>query len=244
MIERYYMGAYWGIRKESAEQCAQRLAGFLKCLAECDPSFAHWFKLGKSRQEALKDKIKTDESTLQTLLLAGQHRTDIGHKVMENLGFLICLWNGARNEAESAGLTITCGSYAPRPGFNSCMIDLPYGDSVTEHLLRISVLKAILECVVSAWTPDWGVIMSGKYRKMTPKPPSHAPRVGWLTYLSHARGVVPSLPLPSRVMPIGTQGSLVITTDERFTANNPRHVDLAKQVTEELDRAGLLGPLT
>ena len=79
---------------------------------------------------------------------------------------------------------------------------------------------------------------------MTPRPPLHAPRVGWLTYLSHSRGVVPSLISPSRVVLIGTQGSLVITTDERFTASNPRHVEIAKQVTEELDRAGLLGPLT
>lgn len=244
MIERYYLGAYWGVRKESVEQCAQRLAGFLMCLAECDPCFTRWFKLGRSRQEALKEEIKPDVATLQTLLLAGRSRTDIGQKIIENLGFLIGLWNGASNDTESAGLMIRCGCYASRPGVNSCVIDLPYGDSVTERLLLVPVLKAVMECVVSAWAPDWGVITSGRFRKMTSRPPSHAPRVGWLTYLSHSRGVVTSLPLPARVVPLGTQGSLVIITDERFTASNPSHVEMAAQVTEELDRAGLLGPLT
>lgn len=244
MIESYYLGAYWGIRKESVEECAHRLAGFLMCLAECDPCFARWFKLGQSRQEALKDEIKPDVATLQTLLLDGRSRTDIGQKIMENLGFLIGLWNGASNDAESAGLTIRCGSYAPRPGFNSCVIDFPYGGSGPERLLRVPVLKAVMECVVTAWNPDWGVVMSDRYRKMSPRPPSHAPRVSWLTYLSHSRGIVPSLSLPTRVVSLGAQGSLVITTDEHFTASNPSHVETANEIAKILAQAGLLGPLT
>jgi hypothetical protein len=243
MIESYYIGAYWGIRQESVEQCAHRLAGFLMCLAECDPCFAHWFKKGGSRNEALKEEIKPDIATLQTLLLAGQHRTDIGQKIMENLGFLIGLWNGASNDAESAGLMIQCGSYALRPGFNFCEIKMPYGETERERLLRVPVLEAIMKCAVSAWDPDWSVITSRQYQDMVPSRPSNAPLMGWFLYLSSRRGKVPSLPLPARVVSLGMQGSLVITTDERFTANNPRYVELAKRVTEELDRAGLLGPL-
>ena len=117
MIESYYIGAYWGIREESVEQCAHRLAGFMQCLAECDSCFAKWFKKGGSRKEALSLEVNSDIATLQTLLLSGQHRTDVGQKIMENLGFLIGLWNGANNDAESAGLIISCGSYALRPGF-------------------------------------------------------------------------------------------------------------------------------
>src|SRR5947209_17211529 len=119
MIVSYYIGAYWGIRKETLEECTHRLAGFLMCLAECDPCFAHWFKKGASRKEALTHEINPNIATLQTLLLAGRNRTDIGHKVIEELGFRVGLWNGARNDAETTSLSIHCGSYAPRPGFNS-----------------------------------------------------------------------------------------------------------------------------
>ncbi len=243
MIESYYLGAYWGIRKESVEECAQRLAGFLMCLAECDPCFLHWFKKGKSRKEALTHKINPDVASLQILLLAGRHRTDIGHKVIEDLGFLVGLWNGASTDTESAGLTVTCGSYAPRPGVNSCVINLPYGKTMTERLLRVPVLKAVMECVVSAWDPDWSVITSRQYQDKVPLPPSNAPRMGWLLYLSSRRGEVPPLPSSTTVERLGKQGTLVITTQERFTASNPRHVEMAAQVTEELGRAGLLGPL-
>ena len=242
MIESYYIGTYWGIRKEAVEECAQRAAGLLACLAECDPCFARWFKKGESRKEALTQKVNPDVATLQTLLLAGRNRTDIGHKVIEDLGFLVGLWNGASNDAESAGLTITCGSYAPRPGVNSCVINLPYGETVTERLLRVPVVKAVMECVVSAWDPDWGAIMSRRYQDLVPFPPSNAPRMGWILYLSHRRGIIaPPLPSPSKVVPSGTQGTLVITTQERFTASNPQHVETAGQVAKILAQAGLLG---
>lgn len=244
MLESYYLGAYWGVRKETVEECAQRMAGFLACLAECDPCFARWFKTGWSRKEALTHEIKPDIATLQALLLAGRSRTDVGHKIIEQLGFLVGLWNGASDNAESAGLTIDCGSYAPRPGVNSCVIDLPYGGPVAERLLRVSVLRAVMECVVSAWDPDWAAVMSRSYQKLVPFPPANAPRMGWLAYLSRRRGVVPPLPLPARVVPLGTHGSLVLLTDERFTASNPAHVEVAKQVRSMLDGAGLLGPLS
>ena len=39
------------------------------------------------------------------------------------------------------------------------------------------------------------------------------------------------------------KGTLIVLTPERFTASNPAHVELANEVGEVLDRAGLLKPL-
>ena len=243
MIENYYMGAYWGIRKESVEKCAQHTAGFLACLAECDPCFASWFKKGKSREEALTFEVNPDLVELQTLLLAGRNRTDIGQRIMEDLGFHLELWNGASSDAETISLRVQCSSYTPRPGVNSCVIKLPYGETVRERLLRVPVLKKMMECVVSAWDPDWSAIMSRRYQNMVAFPSSNAPRMGWLVYLSSRRGIVPLLPPPTKVVPLGKQGTLVILTDECFTASNPMHVEIASRVAKILAQAGLLGPL-
>lgn len=191
------------------------------CLAECDPCFTRWFKLGRSHQEALKDEIKPDIPTLQTLLLAGQHRTDIGQKIMDQLSFLIGLWNGASNDEESIGLMIQCGGYAIRPEFNFCKINLPYGETERERLLHVPVLRALMKCVVSAWEPDWSVITSRQYQDKVPLPSSNAPSMGWILYLSNRRGEVPPLPSSTTVERLGKQGTLVITTQERFTASVP-----------------------
>lgn len=65
---------------------------------------------------------------------------------------------------------------------------------------------------------------------------------GWVTYLSCRRGTVPPLPAPVRVEPVEELGTLIPLTPERFTAGNPAHVELASQVRQILDQAGLLGP--
>lgn len=66
--------------------------------------------------------------------------------------------------------------------------------------------------------------------------------VGWVTYLSRRRGTVPPLPAPVRVQPVEELGTLITLTPERFTVDNPAHVELASQVRQLLDQAGLLGP--
>src|SRR4051794_30187502 len=126
MLETYYIGAYWGARRESADACAHRTQHFLECLAACDPLFLHWFKLGQSRKEALQHEIKPDQETLQKALLAGKNRTD-RDQVLEDLGFRLGLWTGGNDEG-SAGLSIHCGCYSSRVG-NSCVIELPEEDA-------------------------------------------------------------------------------------------------------------------
>jgi hypothetical protein len=41
--EQYYLGAYWGKRKESAEECASKLQQFLHCPLFTDAGYIHWY---------------------------------------------------------------------------------------------------------------------------------------------------------------------------------------------------------
>ena len=47
MQDKYYVGAYWGPRKETALECARRAELFFHMLARCDPSFAQWYRAGR-----------------------------------------------------------------------------------------------------------------------------------------------------------------------------------------------------
>ena len=66
--------------------------------------------------------------------------------------------------------------------------------------------------------------------------------VGWVTYISRLRGMVPPLPAPVRIERVGDLGTLIILTPERMTAGNPEHVALNRRVRKLLDRANLLLP--
>ncbi|HEX8440683.1 immunity 52 family protein [Archangium sp.] len=234
-IETYYAGAYWRLRKESPEECGRRAEAFFQALSPIDPYFSRWFKLGRSRKEALKSRIETRQADLEKMFRRGKD------KLFEELGFRISGWNGEGDDDEACGFYITCGGYAEEVG-NVCVFDLPNTGPNAERVLTAPVLTGLVRAMAMAWDPDDAVAMSHKHRDLIPKPHPDA-LVGWVTYLARRRGTVPPLPAPVRIERVEDKGSLIILTPERFTASNPEHIALAERVRELLDRAGLLGPV-
>nr|WP_255662913.1 immunity 52 family protein [Myxococcus sp. RHSTA-1-4] len=93
-----------------------------------------------------------------------------------------------------------------------------------------------------AWEPDWAMATSWDFRKAIADGRAGT-FVGWVTYLSRRRGVVPPLIAPVRIEPVEDRGTLIVLTPERLTASNPEHVALGRRVQELLDRAGLMKPV-
>jgi len=236
MVETYYLGAYWGARREDAEACAQRLATLVRLLAPVDPLFASWFKGSKSLKQSLTRPLELDLPSLQKYLQRNLMRDD-RRIPMEDLGFSVALWNGHQG-GDHAFLHMRCGGYSEFTG-NSCVLDTRHEGPVSERVLSTSFQVQALRAMATAWDPDWGVGMSQTHRDIIgPKCPDVL--VGWVTYLSRRLGRLPPLPTPVRIEPVEDRGALVILTPERFTAANPEHVALAERVRELLDRAGLL----
>jgi hypothetical protein len=94
MIETYYAGAYWGPRKESAEECARRAQSLLLALARTEAFFARWFIPPKSRKEAPRP-LDLELASLQELFAQSRIQNDEGHAI-EDLGFHVTADNGAR----------------------------------------------------------------------------------------------------------------------------------------------------
>jgi hypothetical protein len=80
-----FLGAYWGDRPESAEQCGQRLARCIAALGRAEPALGAWFRLGESRETA-NIPVGLDQASLTELLAEGRTRRE--GKVVEELGFL------------------------------------------------------------------------------------------------------------------------------------------------------------
>ncbi|HZI05717.1 MAG TPA: immunity 52 family protein [Archangium sp.] len=241
MKETYYVGAYWVARRESAEACAQRAEAFFGLLASCDPSLAHWFKKGRSLKKALQHRFEINAASLAKLFnqqaqKEGRFPTD---------GFSLSGWNGQTQEAASS-LSLRCGDasvWVP----NSCVFEPPAQGSAEERVLQTPVLARILRAMAVAFEPEWGIATSQQHRALvTPKSAKAGTAgtfVGWLMYFSHRRGPLPLLPSPVHTESVEDKGTLVILTPERFTASNPAHVALARDVSERLAQAGLLTPL-
>lgn len=239
MIEQtYYVGAYWLARRESAETCAQRAESFFHLLAACDPSLAHWFKKGRTLEEALKHRIESDAVSLTKEF--NQQAQEEGRFVTD--GFSLRGWNGETREAASS-LSFLCGD-ASTCVSNLCLLYPPSDGPAEERVIQASVLARVLRAMAVAFEPEWGVVTSRELRGLlAPESADAGTFIGWLTYFSHRRGPLPPLPAPVHTEPVEDKGTLVILTPERLTASNPAHVALARDVSERLAHAGLLTPL-
>ena len=233
--ETYYAGAYWGPREESSEECARRLKTFLALLPDVDPSFARWFRQGRSQKESLSRPVETSPEALEKLVRRGKDR------VRKDLGHSVWVWNGVLDEYDDSGLQIHCGSRSEAVS-NVCVVKLPYRGPNAERVLTAPVLKNLVRSMAVAWEPNWAVAMSRTHRDIIDEHGRADAWVGWVTYLSRERGQVPPLPAPVRLEPVEDRGTLIVLTPERFTADNPEHVALSLRVRELLERAGLLGP--
>ncbi|RYZ39358.1 MAG: hypothetical protein EOO71_20405 [Myxococcaceae bacterium] len=234
--ETYFAGAYWGARKESSEQCAQRAGALFSALPSLDPSFSPWFRQGRSRKDALKRPVEPTFAELEELIRKGKDR------VVEELGFRFGVWNGAPDDRDGISFNVTCGGYSERVS-NVCVFNLPSKGPTADRVLKAPVLSELVRSMAIAWEPDFAAVMSTPHLQSIEAGGPSAIWIGWVTYLASARGPVPPLPAPVRIEAVEDQGTLIILTPDRFTVSNPEHVALADRVRGLLDEAGLLKPL-
>lgn len=239
--ETYYVGAYWGPRRESPEDCARRAASFLNLLAACDPLLANWNKIPKPRGKGRKIPLMPpDPRTLTEAFQRGVNR-EPGGPPIEDLGLTVGAYNDGIGQ-DFVSVSMRCGGYAEGVS-NACVLSLPSKGENAERILTASVLAEAVRSMALAWEPDWAVAMSETYREMDDRQGKADIWLGWVTYLSQRQGKVPPLPAPVRIEPVGDQGTLIVLTPERFTVSNQRHLALAKQVRGLLNRAGSLTPV-
>ncbi|ATB44373.1 hypothetical protein CYFUS_009860 [Cystobacter fuscus] len=236
MQDSYYVGAYWGPRKETALECARRAELFLHMLARCDPSFTQWYRAGRGVPRELPGHpVRADITELEKFLLQGRIRA--GKRVMEDMGFRQMMWNAKKEATE---IHLACGGYfLPWGGPNSCLLYPTRESPLRERLLCAPVLAEVLTSMATAWDPDFAMVSSTEMVRLVEKGKWEV-RVGWLTYLSRRLGRLPPLPAPVRIEPVGTLGWLLHLSPEPMSASNPEHVAFTTRVRELLDRAGLI----
>ncbi|WP_408640304.1 Imm52 family immunity protein [Saccharomonospora cyanea] len=103
----FYVGAYWGPRVESANECARRLALCLSQLGVVHPALATWFRKGRSKSAASGNPVATSVDVLEAMLVGGRDRTDVDGRVISELGFSVSLWN---KNPVPVSFSTTCGA--------------------------------------------------------------------------------------------------------------------------------------
>ncbi len=245
MIERIDLNARWGDRQESLDTCANRASVCLRKLAECDAVFGQWYLGGRSRKEALERRFGPTLEACRTLLDKGRNYRDIPRTLIEELGYMMGLWNGLDGDS-AINVRFQVGAYpavTAMPTPNECMIDLPYGGAAADRLLQEDKLRLMMRAVIESWDPDWARISTFQMHQAVYGEEYRCVSVGWLTYLSDRYGPPPMLPGDYQVTRIEGLGSLItIKGIDRLTASNPAHVERVRRLLDILRAADLLSP--
>lgn len=232
-MTRLFLGAYWPSRKEPISRCATRLSGFFNALTDCDELLAHWYETGYSRKQALQKKVDiSNREVVLDLLVRGRNRTDIGKKVIKELGFSTYLWNG-RDDSHTVGLRVACGGYSK---FCSNCINLNFAEK-RGGLNRASRMKDVLVAVATAWEPDWAGVMSEAAKDSRGFGTTRSPFIDWMVYLS--RDWLPTLPSmapPASAEPVGS-GTIIVVQDDLPDPANEEHFENIRRVETSLQSA-------
>jgi hypothetical protein len=115
MTESYLVGAYWGRRVESAEECAERAETFFRPLSECHPSYARRYEQRNSTRKALQLQFEPTRDTFVRLF--GKKKYQAGED-----GFSFGAWTGHVEQDQGGMVRIVCVSTSPRGhwGVSAC----------------------------------------------------------------------------------------------------------------------------
>lgn len=184
MSERFVLGAYWGARRESVEQCADRLQTFFEALLSGGDLLSQWYPKASSPKKSLEHPLDRGNSQmLIEILMKGQNRANAQGAVSEDLGVQVGFWNGKQGE-DQASFSLRCGLYwkssnASASVGNCVVFDLPKNLGILSEPLRMVELLAE---TARAWNPDWAGVMS-ESSMLTRGFDAEEPFVDWMVYV-------------------------------------------------------------
>ncbi|MGO4339998.1 Imm52 family immunity protein [Labrys sp. KB_33_2] len=198
------LAGYWPARKESLDECTMRTAEFISKIVKVRSQFSCWYKLGRTRKQALEQPVDIGNiKIIRNLLAAGRNRRDIDQEVIDELGYSLSVWNGGDRDENESNLSITCGVYS---NFNRNSVLLKFqADLHAEEGDKEGLM--LLTALAESWEPEWAGLMSRPAMRDRDFGASSSPFVDWMVYVPK---VLPSPPRPSRLVETGRPGSIIV----------------------------------
>ncbi|WP_257457885.1 immunity 52 family protein [Archangium lipolyticum] len=231
MSEPYYAAAYWGRRRESAEQCAKRAETFFHLLSACHADYSRWYEQASSTKRALQLQFEPTSDTFVRFFKKKKYQAG-------DDGFSFGAWTG---HPENQGGMVLLGCGADTEGVtNLAQLYFPSEPPGRDRLVTLPVVSGVMRAMVLAWEPEWAVATPRDFRDHLSETGLPGTFVGWLTYYSRQWGDVPPLPEPVQVGQVEDKGTLVILSPERVDGAVEKHVALGSRIQQFLDGSGLL----
>ena len=234
MKESHYIGAYWGQRLESANECACKIVRFLDELGRLSEIWGNWFDKGTSKRAALSNPVLPEVAGMERLLSTGVHFIDSVRA--SDLGYHVGIWNGVNGEHASS-LSISCGGWFERVT-NCVVLKLSQSSLLTSEDTPSASLGRIVGALISTFDPDSLRFSSNLLADrlglfdVDPKPICDP---GWVTYVSpRLQQTLPGSPFLAVDPPLPDAQSCVIAGSPPFSVDDPIQVEQVRNILKAL----------
>lgn len=213
----FYLGAYWGPRREDDAECARRLGRCLEAIATYSPLFADWYDVRDGVTAAAPPPadwviVPRSDDSLAKRLRRGVNRRDTTGEPVHELGFSLRLWNLKEREAGGGNLSVHCGGCSEHL-LNSFLLDLP-PRQIEPGVYQPPTARGLMEAVIDCWQPDWATWTSRALRRLQRRDDTApAKPLGWATYFSARPGSAHDLPPGAALHALGRGWLLTIGDD-------------------------------
>lgn len=226
-MDKFYIGAYWRVRKESLDVVVNKTIDYLKCLSQIDDAFLQWFEKGNSKSIALNNVIHFNTDQIQHIYKKGIKKGDMDVEGYSKMGFRISGWSGG-DENNLLSFSISAGDdYIRTP--NNCILNFPYQGQIRDKLLTTSKIIEIMKLIVVVWQPDYAVFQSSQLRDFL----DAKNFVGWITYYSN-KFSLPDLSNEYSISKINDLGK-IISIDSTYDINNKKDIEKIKNLKSILN---------
>jgi hypothetical protein len=229
---------FWPKSPESVAHAAKEVAAFLKRLGELDPAWTGWSVLDADGNPAPcadeEDFVGAVAATREEWSLGGRH----GEWYEQSF------FNPADKRVKCS---VVVAFQVGGDGVwlqNRIRLDVPEARRPREH--AEALLMEVLRCGAEILRPRYGFVATttgggGPFPDWEPMNMGAA-TVGWMTYLDAGLGAVPSLPAPTRVVPVADLGSIIVACPLPWQALSSEQRALLSDVRKALEAAGVRRP--
>lgn len=171
VLEKPFVGAYWGPRKIPKQDCADKVAKTLLTLAKWPPLGQWYFCMN----EATAPIIPITVTVKEIMNALEVNRSDFGGNFMEDLGFSFFAWSG--NVENACGISFRCGAWFDK--ITNCAVLKLRPQNPPANASEGENLREMMEVFIKIWDPDRAVVTSHQFRDRNRV---RDPDGGWFVY--------------------------------------------------------------
>jgi len=230
----FELRADWGLRRESVEECAARLARMLDRLSDLHPGFRHLIvdaNWNVARPSSLLprraaeivhflDRVKIYREGRKRRFEDGCHLHASGEWAKDRF-VMFTLYAGGHSDVQRQASAI-----------NWISVTLNTRDDGADDRITLSALVPSLRDMIAAWQPSRAGAFSTMYRQLGRRQDDRWPYPwgSWALYLAPDSATKVAPPANAVVQHCGEGGRLLLAAEEPFDIRNSGHVAAAEAI--------------